>query len=635
MSVVQAVAHDPRRALTRFIEKMQSAAPFGPLDWGDAVWDLTGRLTRAGKRLHIATRDALLFIEHRSSGADAAVPFAASFADFAKAVICARHLRSSQTVGAHRVSVRALRYLYDALREETLCDPCSLEHRHFVLAETRARKREKISSAYRVGQRLEEIAVLVDQHGIAKVRLQYRSAIPKGDVDAIATKMPETETLSALGEISGSDRIYEDRALLIRMRAVDLLVATGFRIGEVLTLPVNPIARHGDEIGLRYWPEKGGKLRVKTISSVHRELVERAVTDLMRACAKARRLAAWCERNPGRAALPRHLPTQMTAAHFATLGLDGKPLQWLRVHEVPYRRQHKAIEFDKRDLENALVALRDDRPLIRTSYAKQHLSQSLIVVFLNELHAKRKVNRFVPTGVSWQAISDFLGGREKHGNGGVFSQFNLRDASGNFHRITTHQFRHWISTIAKRGGLSEVELARWMGRRRIADNRAYDHRTQEERVEEARAVIRSGRAMGAIAEVYQSLRLADAEAFLAAQVNAVLTTPYGMCVHDYGQGPCERHFSCGGCGELLRRKGSSEERAALAAMLERTRETLAAAKAEANDETYGASNWVARNQRLEIDLITMLAVDDDGTKSNGELVRVWPQSRRKQRARVR
>lgn len=629
MSVARALASDPGKVLTRFVQKMRSAAPFGSLDWDDAIWDLTGRLTRAGKRLHIGTRDTLLFIEHRSSRSKAAVPFTPPFADFAKAIICARHLRSAQTTATHRVSIRALRYLYAALRREHLCDPCSLEHRHFVTAENAARQREMVSSAYRVGQRLEEIADIVDQHGIAKVRLQYRSSIPRSDVEPIATKMPKAETLSALGDISGSKEIYDDHARLICMRTVDLLVATGFRIGEVLTLPVNPIVNRGDEIGLRYWPEKGGKLRIKTISSVHRELVERAVVDLSDACADARRVARWYERHPARAPLPKSTGDALSARDIERLGLSKVGESWLRWYRVPTKVKDGAAFAMRSDVEKVLLHMYDRRPLLTTGDGQtQTLSQSLIVLFLHELHDSRMTNRFVPTPLSWQTVSDFLGGRTKHGVASVFSKFDLRDDGGSHFRITSHQFRHWLSTIAKRGGLSDVELARWMGRRRIADNRAYDHRTHEERVEEARALIRSGRATGAITDAYRSLPPVDAEAFLAAQVNAVLTTPYGMCVHDYGQGPCERHFSCAGCGELLRRKGDRDEQAALVSMLERTRKALDAAKVEVTDGAFGASNWIARNERLEIDLIAMLAIDDGNAHSDGDLIRVWPQNGR-------
>jgi hypothetical protein len=159
-----------------------------------------------------------------------------------------------------------------------------------------------------------------------------------------------------------------------------------------------------------------------------------------------------------------------------------------------------------------------------------------------------------------------------------------------------------------------------MGRKRIADNRAYDHRTHAERVEEARDLIRKGRVTGAVADAYAKLPPADQETFLGAHVNAVLSTPFGMCTHDYGQGPCERHFACAGCGELRRCKGDPGERTALTTMLERTQTNLEASRAEVMDGTFGASNWVARNERLVIDLITMLAVDEDHGVADGELV---------------
>lgn len=628
MSALLSIAHDPNSALTRFIAEMQKAAPFGPLEWREDCWDLTGRLTRAGKRLHLRSRDALLFIEHRATRGMAAVPFDAPFADFAKAIVCARHLRSAQTVATHRVSVRALRYLYDALRQEKLMDPCRLENRHFVLAENAARLREMLSSAYRVGQRLQEIAGFVDHYGFANIRVRYRSAIPKSDVDSIATKMPKSATLDVLGAISGSTEIYQHSGRLICMRAVDLLVATGFRIGEALTLPAKPIVRCGDEIRLRYWPEKGGKLRLKAISSVHRELVERAVADLSESCRDARRIARWYERHPGRAPLPESIGDLVTARDLEEIGLAKSGAAWLRSREIPTIREGRVLAAMRSDVEKGLLGMYDSRPLLATGDGRtQALSESLIVTFHNETHDSRGTNKFVPTSLTWGAISAFLGGHE--GTRSIFALFAGSESEGASHKITSHQFRHWLSTIAKRGGLSEVELARWMGRRRIADNRAYDHRTQEERVEEARGLIKSGRAAGPLAEIYKSLPSADGETFLAAQVNAVLSTPYGMCVHDYGQGPCERHFSCAGCGELLRRKGDVDERAALNTMLERTRAALASANAEDEGGTYGAANWIACNQRLEVDLISMLSVDSDETHCDGELVRVWPQERQK------
>lgn len=620
---VASARQDTLDNLQQFIDKMRSASPFGVVPWEEEMWDITGVLTRAGKRLHVRTRNRLWFVEHRELASNMRRPFVSPFSDFAKAVLCTRHIHGSQVANAHGVSLRALRYLYAALPSR---DPRSLEHVHFRAAEAAVLGREKISSAYRIGQHLEAIAKIIDQNRITRIKLDYVSSIPKSEVESIATKMPATGALEALGTASASKLLYQRSALLILMRVVDLLAATGLRVGEVLTLPEKPLVRRGTELGLRYWPEKGGAARIKQLASAQQELVERAVADLSAGCASARALAKWCEQNPGRVPLPDEMPEFLTSQHIEDVGLSKNGAAWLRARgmttKIARPRTHGILGADKADVEKALAAQRDVRPLLVTGDGQaQFLGNSLIVMYWNENASNKTTNRFVPVGVTWGMLADFLGARNHES---IFTLFELRDENGEPYRLTSHQFRHWLSTVGKRGGLSEVELARWMGRRRIADNRAYDHRTMEERTEEARRLIRTGSAHGPIAAAYRSLPPIQAEAFLEAQVNGTLATPYGLCVHDYGQGPCERHFNCAGCSELLRRKGDSEEQDALKEWLDRTRTSLASAKGERVDGTLGASNWVKYNERLEIDLIAMLAVDKDETSRDGEFVRVWP-----------
>ena len=592
-------------ALGVFIEKMKAAKPFGEVPWDDAMWDLSNAPRRAGRRLHKHAREALWFVQHPSPGAPR-VPFARPFDIFAKAIVCARHLSGAQTTGAHAVTVRALRYLYDVLTDRQRIDPARLERRDFVVAEAAVATREKATSAYRVAQRLEEIARLVDVHRIVEIEVAFRSSLPRV-VEASSNKMPSLEVLQALGDVSSDPRLKAKPPDLIMMRVVDLLVASGMRIGEVLTLSAEPIVEDAEGFGLRYWPEKGAETRIKRFSVVQRELVVRAVGDLRRLCSDARDVALWCEKHPGRVPLPRELPSALTPRDLQRLCLAKDTKAWLSSRAIGSRADGAVL---LREVEAALASMRDPRPLVQTGNGKtQTLGESLIVLFLNETHAGKTTNRFVPIQLRQDTLADFLGARQTHGVSSVFSRYGKLDSTGKSYRITSHQFRHWLHTTAARGGLSDVELARWMGRKQIADNRAYDHRTHEERVEEARALIRAGRAAGAVSEAYHSLPHADAEAFLEAQVNAVLTTPYGMCVHDYGQAPCERHFSCAGCKELLRTKGDSRERAAIETALERTRAALGYARAERRAGSYGASNWVAHQERLEFDLIALLAVD--------------------------
>jgi len=71
------------------------------------------------------------------------------------------------------------------------------------------------------------------------------------------------------------------------------------------------------------------------------------------------------------------------------------------------------------------------------------------------------------------------------------------------------------------------------------------------------------------------------------------------------------------------------ERRAISESLDRTRMSLEAARDEDETATIGVANWVARHERLEIDLITMLAVDEDERTADGELVRVFPDNPKK------
>jgi hypothetical protein len=60
----------------------------------------------------------------------------------------------------------------------------------------------------------------------------------------------------------------------------------------------------------------------------------------------------------------------------------------------------------------------------------------------------------------------------------------------------------WLNTLADRGGLSDMELARWMGRRDLRQNAAYKHGTVSDRVKKAREMIVDGSLKGRISETW-------------------------------------------------------------------------------------------------------------------------------------
>lgn len=119
----------------------------------------------------------------------------------------------------------------------------------------------------------------------------------------------------------------------------------------------------------------------------------------------------------------------------------------------------------------------------------------------------------------------FLGSAESKTS--AFSKYGRGDNQR--FRITTHAFRHLVNTLALRGELSDLELARWMGRRHLGDNAAYDHRTAAELAEDTRALIVAGKVHGMIAEMYERLPSSiDRDEVLRTHVSAVHTTALGV-----------------------------------------------------------------------------------------------------------
>ena len=106
-------------------------------------------------------------------------------------------------------------------------------------------------------------------------------------------------------------------------------------------------------------------------------------------------------------------------------------------------------------------------------------------------------------------------------------------------------FRHWLDTLAQEGAISQHEIARWMGRRRVKNNAAYDHVSGFKMAENARELFRKGEVIGGLKELYDGLPATDREAFLASQIQTAHTTAYGMCMNDWSLLPCAKHGKCG------------------------------------------------------------------------------------------
>uniref|UniRef100_E6PHT1 Uncharacterized protein n=1 Tax=mine drainage metagenome TaxID=410659 RepID=E6PHT1_9ZZZZ len=649
---------DAAASLDAFVAAAKARQPYH-VAWESSVWDI--RTADTTSRAHKAALASLFFAEHAEGHVpiERRVPFVDAFAELAKAYIVMLRLNRGATNNRQGVFLRAIRYVYGACPLPVRHDPTLLTREHFVKAEIRAREREKASSAYRMGVHIQEFADLVDRHGLTRAPIHFRASIkrPSGLADRTSSNfeqrvagLPTTAILDALGSLANDPKVAENSFDLLCMRLTELLFVGGFRIGELLTLPANTLVRDFvldeyreirvdpttseplERIGLRYWPEKGGEPLVKWVPTATNALALRALGDIERICAPARKNARWLEAHPGEVNVDvpddAMLDMKMVASVVGLAG-GGDAISFLKTRAkgrmVTLSVRGRAWNISGRALKEALATDRRDRPvLVRDDGRKQTLADSLCVMFLNESHrGTRSTNRFISTPVTLQQMSDFLSGRS--GIASVFERFNYRDDEGKPLRVKTHAFRRLLNTMAQRGGLSQVEIARWMGRRKLTDNRAYDLRTASEMASEMRKLVEQNDVYGTIADQVKMLPEVERSAFIESRLAMVHTTPHGQCASNIAENPCASAVSClGGCRHYLRKKGDEKSKTRLQSIEAETRIALQRAREAESQGKFNAANWVKAQETVLRTITAALAIDDDDNVEHGALHPVSP-----------
>lgn len=643
--------------LRAVVEDAKNLGTYPDINWEDSSWNLHKSENRlAHRKRHSAI---LYFTARRETKSDPHIPYKQPYADFAKAVVRTRASDRGITYTGQTHTMIALRYLYDALQNTEKFDPTKLTRKHFKAAIADARERTHGWTLYHVGKSLQQISEWVDEREITCVRLNFKNPIPNlGRGDGLdpesqkrgLLKMPSKMALEALADISNNPLDNNERVIL---RIIDLLAIGGFRIGEVLRLPLNcwvetPALDNNGSVrtdprtgaviircGIRYWPEKGGDPYIKWLSDIATPLARRAIDDLTRLCRKARSAAKILEDYPDRVPLPVRLhPNELINLKQVARIVGVRSVQMaryllitslgLKPATTSSGRGFPAFLFRVSDIERGFLKRRQEIVIIRRPSGKlQMLSESLCVMFQNQFHANKKPFKFLPEIIGVTQINDALGNKAPLES--VFSRRGLTEPDGSVMRIRTHAFRHWLNTLMSRGGLSDVELARWSGRRNIDQNAAYKHGTVEQRVTWAHEMIKEGQLRGSVADTYHAIDdPVEKEAFLGTFVNVALFTPYGVCVHDYAIDPCPYHLNClAGCPKYLRTKGDQEEQNNIAAV---SNFHLVQLRRATNAEQEGiteAGNYVAHCNRIIEGAKAALAVDGIDAP-DGQLIKVFP-----------
>ncbi|MBN0091555.1 integrase, partial [Pseudomonas aeruginosa] len=110
-------------------------------------------------------------------------------------------------------------------------------------------------------------------------------------------------------------------------------------------------------------------------------------------------------------------------------------------------------------------------------------------------------------------------------------RFGFVEPDGSPIVVTSHQFRHYLNTLAQAGGLSQLDIAKWSGRRDVRQNEAYDHVTSEQMLQKIRGAVGEEQMFGSLAELPKKVMIRRDE-FARLVIPTAHTTDLGYCIHD-------------------------------------------------------------------------------------------------------
>jgi len=612
------------------------------IDWNSNYWDVTPHMVRRGSKGPFA----FIFSNYDTAGVKGkAVPMALPFLDFAKGYMrFQHHLKPTNAYGARIAAVRALEKALtecsiDGVPRAENTDPQVLYRAAQIIKERTPR------SAYHMTNQLRMIGEFMVKRNLTKVSFVWKnpekrpdndnSRIGKKSEDARIKKMPSQEALKALA--SAFFAATEPLDVVFTSIAA-LMMCSPDRINEVLRLPVDcedkSVYNGVNQYGLRWWPSKGADPMIKPVLSSMEEVARNAIGRLKEHTAEARRIAAWYEEFREKMYLPKHLEHLRAQKYWTTqdiceaVGFSriAAASRWANDFGIRFVKADRPVSGTGRpgnlyyfeDIEKTIVGMLPDNFPIYDPETDLTYSNALCLVPKYFFHQDRSTFSCMFETVTTTIFNNQLGSGSQHGKSCIFSRLGFLDEDGQPFKIKSHQFRHWLNTLAQRKNVEQLVIALWSGRKDVKQNRAYDNRTPQEILELLRQGDISAKA-DALVEVIPNAPMTR-EQYMELRYPTVHTTQYGFCVHDWSMIPCQKHRACIDCTEHKCIKGDTKK-------TERVRQALRDAEAQlVRDEEalaegfIGADRWYQLNSKRVLRLRNLVQIFDDETILEGTII---------------
>lgn len=472
-------------------------------------------------------------------------------------------------------------------------------------------------AAYHAGRELERLASFVSENrlvpgDIGTWKSPYRRPDDRNKTGEKAAKereckLPSEDVLDAICEIFSNDPGLERDIFTTSICAI--LMCAPARLDEVLALTadceVEEVRRDGGiSYGWRFYAGKGFDGDIKWIPTAMVPVAKEAIRRVLKLSEPARQFARRCEEKSLHAERGSHLGFEggrLTVRQAGCLvGLEGDAGEGVKGF---FSRRGILAKENCYSAADIAYFMQSEIPKDFPYYDKKRgvkYSNALFCLFKNQLHGKKPtiiVSLHKPDVTFFNNdVSTRESLSQSHKN--IFDRHGYLDRSGKRLRVTSHQFRHLLNTIAQRGGLSNLEIAKWSGRASVRQNRTYNHMSEDELLGIASDMGLEPNSLG------RSNALQPNEPRSQTDLNhlshgAVHVTEYGYCTHDYVISPCEKFRDCLNCSEQVCIKGESEKLDRLRVRLEQTERLWCKAKDDMESDELGADKWF---QSLERDL---------------------------------
>lgn len=610
------------------------------LPFDENSWDVTDWVELKG---HGNKRHRLVFSNLATVNDKNPLPMEEPFLSFAKGYLRYMHGYRPTKITSFRMS--AFRALEAALIEmmgvsnPVLTDASVLNRAAQLVAE-----KYSDSAAYRIGGQLEMLAAFMSEHKLTVVPVNWHSHIKRpGDTVRVGKEFDERRkekmlSQAALDSLPQVYRMATDPVDVIVSSVAAILCASPDRISEVLTLPVDCEVwqkdRHTgkDVYGLRWWPAKGADPMVKWIIPSMAGVVQEAIGKIKKVTNEARHVTKWYEDHPDELYLEKdieHLRTQERLSLHELADVIGlvdrfSANAWCKSFKVKVTKERGIGMVRFVDVQSAVISMfPKEFPLLDKEKGLKY-SEALFVVRRNEFHQQSGTYKCAVETVSINQINTGLGSRVEHGFPSIFSRFGFVEPDGSPIKVTTHQFRHYLNTLAQSGGMSQLDIAKWSGRKDIRQNAAYDHVTPGQMVQKIRdAIGDDSTVFGPIAQLSKKT-LIPRDEFARLVVPTAHTTDFGYCIHDYTMSPCQLHRDCIHCSDLICVKGDEEKERRLRQQLEDARDLLRRAEEASKDGYYGSDRWLQHHSSNVERLSQLCSIIDDTKVPIGAVIQLSP-----------